>query len=136
MPLSEIGYVSPMAEGDTKGPPKPTPARFALAANLKELMDGYRLGFVTGINAPLLEKGCGVSAKSIRRMLDPYEEVSPGLDNIDTLSHFFGISTWELLKPRERQTAISGKAKQTPEKPAHSSAAAHQSKKHKERKSG
>lgn len=97
-------------------------------------MQGYQLGFLTGINPPQLEQGCGVSAKTILRILDPYSDVSPRLDNLDTLAAFFGLATWELLKPRDPKPAISGRERQTPAKPANSHAAVHQKEKTKSKK--
>ena len=134
MSAAVFRYVPAMGEEGKKGPPKPTPARFALAANLRDLMAEYRLGFLTGVNAPQLEQGCGVSAKTILRMLDPYSDVSPRLDNIDTLASFFKLPTWELLKPRDRQPAVSGKEKQTPARPAASVTAAQHKEKDKKQK--
>lgn len=82
------------------GRAKPTKARFALASNVRHLMDNYSKGFEVGLNPPELEKGCGVSAKTIRRIIDPYSDHTPNLDNIDRLAEFFGVATWELLRPR------------------------------------
>ena len=89
-----------MAEGNDRT--KPTEARFALAENVKHLMATYQRGFAVGLNAPSLEKELkgGVSAKTIKRMLDPYSPVSPNLDNVDLVANFFGVPTWELLRRR------------------------------------
>lgn len=86
--------------GEGSGRAKPTRARFALAANVKHLMDNYSKGFEVGLTPPQLEKGCGVSAKTIRRILDPYSDHSPALDNIDRIAEFFAVPSWELLRPR------------------------------------
>lgn len=86
--------------GDADARAKPTKARFALAANVKHLMVTYSKGFAVGLNPSELEKGCGVSHKTIRRILDPYSDHTPTLDNVDRLAEFFGVATWELLRPR------------------------------------
>lgn len=121
MSLSDLGYVSPMEESP-KGPPKPTKARFALAANVKDLMARYNKGFGLGIEAVELAQGSGLSAKTIRRILDPYNDKSPNLETIDALADFFRLESWELLKPREKALAISGAERRTPAKPAYSPA--------------
>ena len=88
------------------GLPKPTAARFALASNLKHLMDNYPMGFLRGITPPKLAAGCKLqglelSVKTIRRMLNPYDDVSPNLDSIDAAAAFFKVTTWDMLQPRQ-----------------------------------
>jgi transcriptional regulator with XRE-family HTH domain len=97
---------------DPKGPPKPTKARFALAANLKELMSRHQHGWLVGITAAQLEEGCGVSAKTIRRILDPYSDISPNLDTLDALAAIFKVETGDLLKPQRLQPQVQGKERQ------------------------
>lgn len=87
-----------MAEEPVKG--KPTAARFALAANVKHLMDSYSKGFAVGLSPVELEKGCGVSAKTIRRIINPYSDTGPSLESIDQIAAFFHVEAWELLRPR------------------------------------
>ena len=87
--------------GDGREPPKPTPARMALAANVKHLMDNYPKGFDKGITAPELEKGCGISAKTIRRIINPYEDIDPRLGTLDAIAWFFQVPTAELIRPRD-----------------------------------
>lgn len=87
--------------GDGKEPPKPTPARMALAANVKHLMSNYFKGFDKGINAPELAKGSGISAKTINRITDPYSDIDPRLGTLDAIAWFFQIPTAELLRPRD-----------------------------------
>ena len=88
--------------------PKPTEARFALSRNLRFLMENYTEGFKRGISSRELEKRCGVSYKTIDRMLNPYEKHGPNLDSMDPVAHFFRVPTWELLVPRAKSTAIAG----------------------------
>lgn len=87
-----------MAEGEARG--KPTVARFALAANVKHLMEAYSKGFEVGLSPVELEKGSGVSAKTIRRIINPYSDTGPSLESIDALAAFFRVEAWELLRPR------------------------------------
>lgn len=113
----KLGYVSRM-----EGPPKPTRARFALAANLKELMARHDKGFGFGMTAPELEQGimtylgAKLSAKTINRVLDPYSDNSPNLETIDLLAEFFRIPSSELLSPRPAK--VAGREDQTPVSPA------------------
>lgn len=79
---------------------KPTSARFALAANVKALMDSYSKGFEVGLSPSELERGCGVSAKTIRRIINPYSDTGPNLESIDQIAMFFRVEPWELLRPR------------------------------------
>lgn len=121
MPALDSRYAVGMEEGP-KGPPKPTPARFALAANLLRLKENFRIAayLEPGISAPQLEQATGVSAKTINRMLDAYEGVSPNLDNIEALAYFFGVNTWDLLTPQPTpETRVKGKERRGPESPAH-----------------
>ena len=97
---------------------KPTEARFALAENVKHLMATYQRGFSVGLNAQALERELRgeVSAKTIKRMTDPYSPVSPNLDNIDLIAIFFGIQTWELLRrrpsrPQSQDIEVTGSPK-------------------------
>lgn len=92
-----LGYCWPMSQGDMRGP-KPTAARFALAVNVKYLMETYSKGFGVGISASELEQGCGVSAKTIRRIVNPYSDTGPNLETIDQLAAFFRVEAWQLLK--------------------------------------
>jgi transcriptional regulator with XRE-family HTH domain len=101
-----------MGEGEPKGGPKPTIARFALAANLKTLMDGYPLGFKRGIKSRELAGQAGVSYKTIDRMLNPYEDTGPSLESIDSVAAFFRVQTWELLVPRSKLPALVGTERQ------------------------
>lgn len=121
--MSEVdfGYGQTVSDDQKKGPPKPTPARFALAGNLRELMDLYNKGFGTGVSATEVQKGSGVHAKTVRRILDPYNAISPNLETIDALAAFFRVDSWEMIQPRP--AAISGREKQTPHKSADSSRA-------------
>lgn len=120
------GYGERMGE-DPKGPPKPTKARFALAANLKELMAGYQHGWLRGITPVQLEEGSGISAKTIRRLLDPYNDISPNLDTLDAIAAIFNVETGDLLKPQQFQPRVQGKEK--PKNPTISlSAAQHKEK--------
>lgn len=89
---------SHMAAGAARG--KPSAARFALAANVTHLMKNYSKGFAVGLSAVELEKGSGVSAKTIRRLINPYDDVIPNLETIDMLADFFQVESWELLRPR------------------------------------
>lgn len=109
-----------MADGKERT--KPTEARFALAENVKHLMDTHRVGFSVGLNAQALARDLkgGVSAKTIKRMLDPYNPVSPNLDNIDLIASFFDVQTWELLRRRPAQPQSQGIAVTTPPKSSQS----------------
>jgi hypothetical protein len=100
-----------MGEGEPRGP-KPTVARFALAANLKTLMEGYPLGFKRGIKSRELAGQAGVSYKTIDRMLNPYEDTGPSLESIDSVAAFFRVQTWELLVPRSKPPALVGTERQ------------------------
>lgn len=126
---SKLRYGSPMDEGERKGPPKPTPARQAIAANLRYLRQHYRHGFLTGLTPEELAIGLdnALSAKTIRRLEDPFHDTTPNLDTIDILAHFFGITAWELIKPREQQPSVSGRERQTPHQPYHSATSKRQS---------
>lgn len=79
---------------------KPTVARFALAVNVKHLMENYSTGFSVGISPSDLQKGCGVSSKTIRRIINPYSDTGPSLESIDAIAKFFRVESWELLIPR------------------------------------
>jgi hypothetical protein len=103
-----------------KGPPKPTKARFALASNVKDLMASYNKGFAVGIEPVELAQGAGLSAKTVRRLLDPFNDKSPNLDTIDAVAAFFRMGSWDLLKPRDKSPAVSGVERRTPVKPAYS----------------
>jgi transcriptional regulator with XRE-family HTH domain len=63
-------------------------------------MDNYSKGFAVGITPTELEKGSGVSSKTIRRIINPYSDTGPSLESIDALASFFQIEAWELLRPR------------------------------------
>lgn len=102
-----------MVSGEEK--PGPTRARRALAANLAHLMKTYSRGFQVGLNPPDLHKASGVSAKTIRRMLDPYSAHSPKLDNLDAIAAFFQIETWDLLRPQP--VAVAPHPLETPAAP-------------------
>ena len=78
---------------------KPTASRFAVAANVKHLMENYQEGFQRGLTTRRLEKKCGVSYKTLDRLLDPYADTGPSLDTLDAIARFFGLETYELLKP-------------------------------------
>lgn len=98
MSNADLGQHLPMAEVPVKG--KPTAARFALAANVKHLMDTFSKGFDVGLTPVELEKGSGVSAKTIRRIINPYSDTGPSLETIDQLGAFFRVESWQLLMPR------------------------------------
>lgn len=87
-----------MSNGAEKA--KPTVARFALASNVKHLMDNYSKGFAVGLSPVELGKGCGVDAKTIRRIINPYSDTGPSLESIDLIASFFQVESWELLRPR------------------------------------
>jgi hypothetical protein len=110
-----------MGERDS-GEPKPTIARFALAYNLKALMDNYAEGFARGIKSRQLAKLAGVSYKTIDRMLNPYTDTGPSLESIDSLAAFFRVQTWELLVPRGRSPVLAGQERQTQESQLNSQA--------------
>lgn len=74
-----------------------------MAANIKHLMDNYSKGFAVGLTPVELEKGCGVSAKTIKRIVNPYSDISPNLESIDAIAAFFRVEAWELLRPRPTQ---------------------------------
>lgn len=91
------------------GPPKPTPARVAIAENLKKLMAEYITDTgKEGISPRDLEKltAGAVGYKTVQRLLDTYNDVSPTLESLDTIAHFFGIDTFKLLV--RRKTIVSG----------------------------
>lgn len=77
-----------------------------MAKNLGHLMDNYQQGFETGIKPRELERaikekyGVKVSYQTIRRMRNPYTKESPNLSGIDYVAAFFGVNTWDLLKPQ------------------------------------
>jgi hypothetical protein len=98
---------------------KPTAARFALASNIKHLMDTYSKGFAVGISPSELQKGSGVNAKTIRRVINPYSDTGPSLETIDALADFFHVQSWELLVPRP--SVLQGTAA-GPAVPAHPTA--------------
>lgn len=85
-------------------------ARFALASNLRHLMENYSKGFAVGLSPVELEKGCGVSAKTIRRIINPYSDTGPNLESIDQIAAFFRVDSWELLRPRIPALADTGAA--------------------------
>ena len=89
-------YRAPMDRG-SKG--KPTQARFAIAQNVRYLMEHHREGYAVGLSSRQLEARCGVSYKTIDRLTDPYNDINPNLDTLDAIALFFGIETWQLLKP-------------------------------------
>jgi hypothetical protein len=103
--------------GGDEAKAKPTRARFALAANVKHLMDNYSKGFAVGLTPVELEKGCGVSAKTIRRIIDPYSDTGPNLETIDQIAIFFRIEAWELLRPRPPALAAPWAEVTGPQKP-------------------
>jgi DNA-binding XRE family transcriptional regulator len=109
-----LGYGFGMGETGNSGP-KPTIARFALASNLKTLMDTYADGFSRGISSRQLAGKAGVSYKTVDRILNPYSDVAPNLDSIDSIAAFFRVQTWELLVPRSRAPLIAGQERATPE---------------------
>lgn len=118
MSAPEIGYVPPMGNGGARG--KPSTARFALAANVKHLMDTYSKGFAVGLSPVELEKGCGVSAKTIRRIINPYSDTGPSLESIDLIAAFFKVEAWELLMPRTPMLQSSAAEVTSPTKPSRS----------------
>jgi hypothetical protein len=109
-----LGYGFAMGDTGNSGP-KPTIARFALASNLKTLMQSYADGFSRGISSRQLAGKAGVSYKTVDRMLNPYSDVAPNLDSIDYIAAFFRVQTWELLVPRSRAPIISGQERATAE---------------------
>jgi transcriptional regulator with XRE-family HTH domain len=111
-----IGYVRSMGKEGESGP-EPTDARSALAHNLRDLMKHYRMegGFEIGISSRQLEAKCGVSYKTIDRMLNPYTEHGPNFDSLDTVAAFFKVPTWKMLVPRPEAPALSGEARPTRE---------------------
>lgn len=115
----DLGYVAPMGD-DKNGLPKPTRARFAVADNLRYLMANYQHGFLTGLTPEELELGLAkaVSAKTIRRIRNPYDATSPNLETIDILAAFFKVAAWDLIRPRDKASAVSGTEKPTRERPA------------------
>lgn len=99
MSRTEMGTLKGMG----KGLPKPTPARFAIAENLKRLMAQYRDpdSGVKGIGSRELARHAPeISYKTIDRMLNPYHPTAPNLDSLDSVSHFFKVDTFELLVRR------------------------------------
>lgn len=104
--MPEIGTLKGMGEGL----PKPTPARFAVAENLRRLMREYRdpESGVKGLSSrQLAAKAPQVSYKTIDRLLDPYHDSSPRLDSLDAIAHFFEIDTFQLMLP-QRRPMVSG----------------------------
>jgi transcriptional regulator with XRE-family HTH domain len=101
-----------------EGEPKPTKARFALAANVRHLMDAYSKGFEVGLTPAELEKGCGVSHKTIKRIIDPYSDTGPSLDSIDRIAAFFRVEPWELLRTRPPMLHSNGAEVTAPIKPS------------------
>jgi len=93
-----------MGDGD-QGRPKPTSARFALAANLRTLMSGYDS---LGISSRQLAVQAGVSYKTIDRMLNPYTDTGPSLESIDSVAAFFRLETWQLLRPTPKVPLLAG----------------------------
>ena len=100
-----LGQDLPMGTGRE---PKPTKARFALAANVRHLMDSYSKGFDVGLSPAELERGCGVSHKTIKRIIDPYSDTGPSLDSIDRIALFFRVEPWELLRARPPMLQSNG----------------------------
>ena len=103
-------YRSPMDRGSRA---KPTQARFAIAQNVRYLMDHHREGYAIGLSSRKLEARCGVSYKTIDRLTDPYNDINPNLDTLDAIAVFFGIETWQLLKANpllQRSTAQTSPA--------------------------
>ena len=86
-----------MSDRPSKG--KPSVSRLAVAANVRHLMDHHQEGFQRGLTTRRLERKCGVSYKTLDRLLDPYADTGPSLDTLDSLARFFGLETYELLKP-------------------------------------
>lgn len=128
MSTADLGYVEPVngdEGGVRKGPPKPTAARRALAVNLKDLRENYRHGFLKGLTPEQLAEGVefSVSAKTIKRLEDQFNDHSPNLDTIDILAHFFGAKTWDLIQPRSEAATVSGRERHTPHQPVHSATA-------------
>lgn len=124
MSSMDFRYVAAMKVKEKPASPRPTKARFALAENVKELMRLYNKGFGTGIEPVELAEGSGISAKTIRRVLNPYDEHVPNLETIDALAAFFRISADDLIKPRDKSAALSGEERQTAHSPTASIAAA------------
>ena len=91
-----------------KAPPKPTPARIAIAENLRKMMDEY----VTetgqeGISPRELEAlAPWVSYKTVQRLLNPYHPMSPKLESLDDVAWFFGVDTFKLMV--RRRISIGG----------------------------
>lgn len=128
MSTEYFGYVEPVAGdegGLRKGPPKPTAARRALAINLKHLRLNYQHGFLKGLTPEQLAEGLNqaLSAKTIRRLEDQFNDTSPNLDTIDILAHFFGAQSWDLIQPQASASIVSGRERHTPHQPAHSATA-------------
>lgn len=104
-------------QGVREGKPKPTKARFALAHNVKILMENYRQGFKVGISSrEIAQKTSGaLSYKTIDRIKNPYAEQIPNLESLDELASFFGVEVYELLVPRQSVTLVTGIERQTAE---------------------
>ena len=85
--------------------PKPTPARMALASNLRHLMAAYQLG--RGISSRGIASHTGLSYKTVDRMLDPYHDVSPNLASLDELAAFFRVESWQLIQPHHASTTAN-----------------------------
>lgn len=81
-------------------------------------MDNYSKGFAVGLTPPELEKGSGVSAKTIRRILDPYSDTGPNLETIDQLAAFFRVEPWEIIRPRPPALQAPWAEVTTPPKPS------------------
>lgn len=106
-----------MARGDLatllvmgEGPPKPTPARLAIAENLKKLMGEYvtETGKEGLSSRDLASRASGVSYKTIQRLLNPNFPASPTLDSLDAVADFFRIETFKLLVLR-RNILLAGR---------------------------
>lgn len=80
-----------------KGPPKPTPARFAIAENLRQLMEIHQFRTPREVEA-----ASGVSYKTVQRLLKPYDKHSPNLDSLDQIAYFFKLDTFKLLVRRTK----------------------------------
>jgi hypothetical protein len=128
MSAAALGYVIPMSDGDErKGPPKPTAARRALAANVRHLRENFPIaGQLKGLSYDELAAALGqaVNAKTIRRLEDPFNDSIPRLETIDILADFFRTASWKLLQP---PVAVSGKERQTAHTEVNSAAASKRS---------
>lgn len=101
-----------MGEGSKS--PKPTDARFALAENVKRLLE------VTGQDAKSVETGLRAmgyedfSYKTVERMCNPYYDSPPNLGSIEAVADFFRTTPSKLL---ERRPFIRGSEPRRPEPP-------------------